>query len=43
VVAGMLAESLARDPWKGKGFGTERAGNARDRTDTRLKERGWRY
>jgi hypothetical protein len=43
VVAGMLAESMARDPETGKDYGIERARNAMTLTDMRLKERGWRY
>lgn len=42
VVAGLLAESLARDPETGKAFGGERARRALRLTDLRLEDRGWR-
>jgi hypothetical protein len=42
VVAGLLAESLARDPETRKEFGPDRARRAMTLTDLRLTERGWR-
>jgi subtilisin family serine protease len=42
VVAGMLAESFARDPETRKEFGRERAHHAMTLADLRLKDRGWR-
>lgn len=42
VVAGLLAESMARDPETNKAFGTDRACHALTLTDLRLKDRGWR-
>ena len=42
VVAGMLADSLSRDPETKKAFGESRARSALKLTDLRLVERGWR-
>ena len=42
VVAGMLADSLSRDPEAKAAFGQSRAHSALKLTDLRLAERGWR-
>jgi subtilisin family serine protease len=42
VVAGMLADSLTRDPETKVAFGRTRARSALKLTDLRLVERGWR-